>query len=82
MKKSIDFANVDAPPSDDDVAAMSWIVGVADVFDDAVPRVFVVTEEQGRNGTGLTLYLDEGEARRLRAALSVALREFGADPGP
>ena len=44
-------------------------------------RVFVVTEEQGRNGYGHTLYLDETEARRLRTALATALREFGADPG-
>ena len=81
MKKSIDFVLLDSPPSDDDVPPMSWIVGVADVFDDAVPRVFVITEEQGRNGYGHTLYLDETEARRLRTALATALREFGADPG-
>jgi hypothetical protein len=82
MKKSIDFAMLDPAPSDDDLPGMSWIVGVADVFDDAVPRVFVITEEQGRNGYGQTLYLDESEARRLRAALATALREFGAEPGP
>ena len=62
-------------------SAAGRIVGVADVFDDAVPRVFVITEEQGRNGYGHTLYLDETEARRLRTALATALREFGADPG-
>ncbi len=79
MRKSIDFANVDAPPSDDDeIPSMSWIVGVADIFDDSVPRVFVVSEELGRNGTGLTLYLTEDEARRLRKAIGTALREFGA----
>jgi len=44
MKKSIDFAMLDPAPSDDDLPGMSWIVGVADLFDDAVPRVFVVTE--------------------------------------
>jgi hypothetical protein len=82
MRKSIDFALLDAPPSDDDdLPAMSWIVGVADVFDDAVPRVFVVSEEQGRNGYGQTLYLTESDVRRLRVALANALREFGADPG-
>lgn len=79
MRKSIDFANVDPPPSDDDeIPGMSWIVGVADIFDDALPRVFIVSEEAGRNGTGHTLYLDEEEARRLRKAIGTALREFGA----
>ena len=81
MRKSIDFGLLDAPPSDDELPAMSWIVGVADVFDDAVPRVFVVAEQQGRNGYGQTLYLGEDDARRLRAALATALREFGAAPG-
>ena len=82
MKKSIDFAMLDSPPSDEDLPPMSWIVGVEDTFDDAVPRVFVVSEEQGRNGYGHTMYFDETEARRLRAALATAMREFGADPGP
>ena len=81
MRKSIDFAMVGAPPTDDDdLAAMSWVVGVADVFDDAVPRVFVVVEEQGPRREGYTLYLDEEQARRLRAALATALKEFGALP--
>lgn len=81
MRKSIDFGNLDAPPSDDDLTAMSWIVGVADIFDDAVPRVFLVSEEQGQAGQGRTLYLDETDARRVRAAIKRALEEFGADPG-
>ena len=81
MRKSIDFDKVPAPPTDDDdLVDMSWVVGVADVFDDATPRVFVVVEEQGPRREGYTVYLDEHQARRLRAALATALKEFGAAP--
>jgi hypothetical protein len=60
---------------------MSWIVGVADVFEDAVPRVFLVLEEQGQAGYGQTVHLDAVQARAVRAAIASALREMGEDPG-
>lgn len=79
MRKSIDFRLVDPPPTDDpdEYPPMSWIVGVADVFDDAVPRVFLVVEEQGRAGYGQSLHLDADQARTLRATLGAALAEVG-----
>jgi hypothetical protein len=82
VKKSIDFQLVEPPPGEDDLPAMSWIVGVADVFEDAVPRVFVVLEEQGRPGTGHTVHLTAAQARAVRAAVAAGLREMGEDTGP
>lgn len=81
MRKSIDFRLVEVPPGDDDdLVPMSWIVGVADTFDDAEPRVFVVAEEQGQSNTRQTLYLTAEQTRTLRAALASALREIGEPP--
>jgi hypothetical protein len=81
MKKSIDFQLVEPPPGDDDLPPMSWIVGVADVFEDAVPRVFLVLEEQGQAGYGQTVHLDATQARAVRAAIATALREMGEESG-
>lgn len=81
MKKSIDFQLVEPPPGDDDLPPMSWIVGVADVFDDGAPRVFLVLEEQGQAGYGQTVHLDATQARALRAAIAAGLREMGEEPG-
>jgi hypothetical protein len=81
MRRSIDFALVGGPPSDDDHPDLAWSVMIGDDYDDAEPRVLVVVEEQGRPAEGLTLHLSPDDARRLRAALGAALREIGEPAG-
>jgi hypothetical protein len=83
VRRSIDDAQVPAPPSEDDadLSAVSWAVGIADDYDDAEPRVQLTVEEVGAAGAGLVAHLDPDGARRLRLALASALREIGEDPG-
>ena len=45
------------------------------------PRVVVMLEEVGGAGTGVIAHLSPANARRLRTAITDALREIGAD-GP
>ncbi len=85
MRRSIDdhpFDPRDQPAGDDDLARLSWAVAIADDYEDAEPRVVVTVEEVGRAGEGLVLHLTPDHARRLRTALTDALREIGEDPGP
>ncbi len=83
MRRSIDdypFDPEDLPDHDEqDLAAISWGVAIADDYDDAVPRVVLTIEEIGRPGAGLAAHLSPTIARRLRAALRDALREIGED---
>jgi hypothetical protein len=82
VRKFID-EGADDHPSDEDKAAMNWVVAVND---DCVGcndlRVVVTVEERDRKGTGLVAHLGADGARRLRAAVATALRELGEDPGP
>lgn len=82
MRRSIDFALVAGPASDDDDHPdLAWSVMIGDDYDDAEPRVLVVVEEQGRPAEGFTLHLAPDDARRLRAAIGAALREIGEPAG-
>ncbi len=82
MKQSVDFA-LDDHPEGADRAAASWAVAITDDCDDCQDlRVEVTLEEQGRRGRGLTVHLSPASARRLRAALTSALREIGEEPRP
>ncbi len=77
MKQSVDFALDDHPP-DGERPRVSWAVAITDdceACDDL--RVEVTVEEEGRRGGGLTAHLAPESARRLRAALTTALRELG-----
>ena len=83
MRRSIDDAPVDAPPTDDDddIVGVSWAVSICDDYDDAQVRVQLTVEELGAAGTGLVAHLSPEQARRLRLALRSALKELGADVG-
>jgi len=87
VRRSIDDHPFD--PSEDpvvaedpDTASLSWVVAIADDYDDGEARLVLTLEEIGRAGAGLTAHLAPPVARRLRVALRDALREIGEDPGP
>jgi hypothetical protein len=79
MKKLADYGR-DDHPADDDRAQIAWAVAVLDDCDgcDDV-RVELTVEEVGRPGSGLVAHLAPETARRLRTALTTALREGGED---
>ena len=72
----------DHPEGDEDHAPVAWVVAVVDdceACDDI--RVELTLEEQGRAGAGVVAHLAPAMARRVRAAIGVALREVGEPPG-
>lgn len=81
MKKSIDFALDDHPGDDEERPQTAWALAVVDDCDgcDDV-RVELTLEEVGKSGTGVVAHMAPSTARRLRAALAIALREVGEDP--
>ena len=82
MKKSIDFDFDDHPSDDEEKPRVAWAVAVVDDCEGCDDlRVEVTVEDEGANGTGVTAHLAPATARRVRAALAVALREVGEDPG-
>ena len=82
MKQSVDFGLDDHPAGADRVAA-SWAVSITDDCDECQDlRVEVTVEEQGQRGRGVTAHLSPDGARRLRGALTTALRELGEEPRP
>ena len=89
MKQSVDFALDDHPatasgppgPGGAERGAASWAVSITDDCDECQDvRVEVTLEEQGQRGRGVTAHLSPDAARRLRAALTTALRELGEEP--
>jgi hypothetical protein len=80
VKKLADYGQDDHPGGDPEHVQLAWAV-VA--FDDCEGcgdiRVEVTLEEIGRPGTGLVAHLAPESARRLRRALTTALREVGED---
>jgi hypothetical protein len=82
VKKLADHGFDDHPPDDDEWPRLAWVVAVLDDCElcDG-PRVELTVEEVGRPGAGLVGHLAPASARRLRAALALALREIGEDPG-
>ena len=82
MKQSVDF-DLDDHPGDAERAAASWAVSITDDCDECDDlRVEVTLEEQGQRGRGVTAHLSPAGARRLRAALTTALRELGEEARP
>jgi len=78
MKKLADYGADDHPAGDPERAPASWTVVL---LDDCEPcddlRVELTLEESGRPGAGVVAHLAPATARRLRAALALALREMG-----
>lgn len=82
MKRSIDFSFDDHPADDEEKPRVAWAVAAVDDCDGCNDlRVEVTFEDEGASGTGVTAHLAPDTARRVRAALSAALREVGEDPG-
>ncbi|HEX9545798.1 MAG TPA: hypothetical protein VF942_00590 [Acidimicrobiales bacterium] len=81
MKKLADYGLDDHPADDPDRSQLAWAVAVLDDCDECGDiRVELTLEEAGRPGTGLVGHLAPATARRLRAALALALREVGEAP--
>jgi len=84
MRRSIDDALDDHPADDDERPQASWAVMIADDCDGCgfgEARVVLTLEEAGNAGAGVVAHLAPDNARRLRSALAMALREMGEDPG-
>jgi hypothetical protein len=82
VKKLADHGFDDHPTDDDEWPQLAWVVAILDDCElcDG-PRVELTVEEVGRPGSGLVSHLAPADARRLRAALALALREIGEDEG-
>jgi hypothetical protein len=82
MKKLADYGTDDHPADDPERAQVAWAVAVLDDCEECEdPRVELTVEEAGKPGAGLVGHLSPASARRLRAALAIALREIGEDTG-
>lgn len=80
MKQLADYGHDDHPEGDPEHAALAWAVAVFDDCDGCEDiRVELTLEEIGRPGTGLVAHLAPESARRLRRALTRALRDVGED---
>jgi hypothetical protein len=83
VKKLADHGFDDHPSDDPEKAQLAWAVAALDDCDGCGDlRVEVTLEDMGRAGTGSIGHLAPATARRLRAALALALRDIGEDPGP
>jgi hypothetical protein len=82
VRRSIDDARDDHPAGDDERPPVSWAVALSDDCEgcgEGEPRVVLMLEEVGGAGTGVIAHLSPVTARRLRTAITDALREIGAD---
>ena len=80
MKKLADYGLDDHPAGDPERVQIAWAVAAFDDCDECDDlRVELTVEEEGRPGAGLVGHLSPVSARRLRAALTTALREIGED---
>jgi hypothetical protein len=82
MRRSIDDARDDHPEGDDERPPVSWAIALTDDCEgcgEGEARVVLTVEEVDRAGTGVVAHLSPVTARRLRAAITDALREIGAD---
>ena len=81
MKKLADHGLDDHPGDDPERAQAAWAVAAMDDCDECGDlRVELTVEEAGKPGAGMVAHLSPATARRLRAALSLALRELGEPP--
>jgi hypothetical protein len=82
VRRSIDDARDDHPAGDDERPPVSWAVALTDDCEwcgEGEPRVVLTLEEVDRAGMGVVAHLSPVTARRLRTAITDALREIGAD---
>jgi hypothetical protein len=82
MKKLIDYGRDDHPEddADSDKVQLAWAVAIMDDCDGCQDlRIELTLEEVGRPGYGQVAHLAPETARRLRRALSAALKDLGED---
>lgn len=80
VKKLADYGRDDHPADDPERSQIAWSVVILDDCDACGDiRVELTVEEVGSPGSGLVAHLAPATARRLRAALTTALREAGED---
>lgn len=79
VKKLIDYGRDDHPDDEDsDKSQSAWAVAIMDDCPDCSDlRVELTLEEVGRAGYGQVAHLSTETARRLRAALTQALKDLG-----
>jgi hypothetical protein len=81
MKKLADYGTDDHPEDDPERARVAWAVAAIDDCDECGDlRIELTVEEVGHAGAGLVGHLSPDSARKLRAALALALREMGEEP--
>ena len=82
MKKLADYGTDDHPPDDPERSQASWTVAFLDDCDECGDlRVELTLEEVGQAGRGVVAHLSPATARRVRAALGLALKEMGEPAG-
>lgn len=80
MKKLIEYGQDDHPADDDEKAPTAWTVVIMDDCGECLDlRVELTLEEMGKPGYGQVAHLSPDGARRLRSALTSALRELGEE---
>jgi hypothetical protein len=80
VKKLADYGRDDHPADDPDRPQTAWAVATMDDCDQCGDvRVELTLEEVGRPGAGVVAHLAPLTAKRLRAALNLALRDLGED---
>jgi hypothetical protein len=78
VRKLAEYGLDDHPDGDPERARLAWAVAMLDDCEECEdPRVELTLEEAGKPGAGLVGHLSPASARRLRAALALALREMG-----
>jgi hypothetical protein len=79
MKKLADYGRDDHPADDPERPQIAWSVAARDDCDECGDvRVELTLEEVGSPGTGLVAHLAPATARKLGAALAIALKDIGA----
>lgn len=80
MKKLADYGRDDHPADDPERAQLAWAVAIMDDCEGCDDlRVELTLEEVGRPGYGQVAHLAPATAKKLRAALTTALKELGED---
>ena len=80
VKKLIEYGRDDHPEGGEDKAQAAWAVAIMDDCADCEDlRVEITLEEVGRPGYGQIAHLSPDGARKLRSAITAALRELGEE---
>jgi hypothetical protein len=83
MKKLSDYGRDEHPEGDAERPQLAWSVALLDDCDTCEDiRIELILEEVGKPGYGLVAHLAPASARKLRAALTTALKEVGEDRDP